>query len=398
MKAKIFLAALAGVALAGCVTDNEYEVTPESGKAKIVFESPVMYNQGAGTRAEYYGEIGSHQYAQGGVTYTYPRAENFQIYAVQHTGDFAGWAAATAAGFNDTGITYDSSLDGWAPKNNGSYYHWPSGQSMSFAACSPADLEQSGSCQRAYSATGLTITNFQVPATADKHYDLMFSERTVNRSSASMLQGADYYSGVPIKFQHALSSIHFSLRNSSSEKVVLTKVSLYGVHDTGTFTEGLVEDPNDYTKYVRGENVNPDWNVTPGSPLVAEEEAYVAFDGELEFPTNAQYISNLLTQAENAGNTSKNHVLLVLPQSLSDDAKLRVDYTVNGSPAYKIVNLNTAVEDKENGAVISSWVMGTRYTYRLYYSEESASQDKIYFAPSSDGWKDAGTAVIELKN
>ena len=111
MKAKIFLAALAGVALAGCVTDNEYEVTPESGKAKIVFESPVMYNQGAGTRAEYYGEIGSHQYAQGGVTYTYPRAENFQIYAVQHTGDFAGWAAATPAGFNDTGITYDSSLD-----------------------------------------------------------------------------------------------------------------------------------------------------------------------------------------------------------------------------------------------------------------------------------------------
>ena len=42
--------------------------------------------------------------------------------------------------------------------------------------------------------------------------------------------------------------------------------------------------------------------------------------------------------------------------------------------------------------------MGTRYTYRLYYSAESASQDKIYFSPSSEGWKDAGVGVIELKN
>lgn len=405
MKTRLFLAALAGVALASCVTDKEYDVPAQNENIKIAFDSPVMYDND--TRANYHGEIGSHQYAEGGITYSYPRAEDFQIYAIEHSDNFEGWGASgnTAAGFNNSSVSYDSSLDGWAPKNNGSYYHWPSGKNMSFAACSPAGLEQtSGWDGRRYGATGLTLEDFKVPANAEKHFDLMFSTRVVNQTSANMVHGADYYSGIPLQFQHALSSIHFSLMNSSSEKVVLTKISLYGVHDTGTFNENITENTSNYAEYIRktssnaSGNVDPKWTIDSGATKLSEGDAYVAFDGALEFPAQAQYISNMLTQSNNAENTSKNHVLLLMPQTLNEDAKLRVDYTVNNSPAYKIVELKDAIENKTGGSAITEWVMGTRYTYRLHYSAASASQDKIYFSPKSDEWKDAGVAVIELKN
>lgn len=389
MKTRLFLAALAGVALASCVTDKEYDVPAQNENVKIAFDSPVMYDND--TRANYYGEVGSHQYPPGSTIYSYPRNEDFQIYAVEHNGGFAGWASATKAAFDDTSISRDPDLDGWAPKDNESYYYWPSGKMMSFAACSPANLEQSVS--RTYGANGLTITNFKVPA-VDHQYDLMFSQRTVNNTSSSMIQGADKYSGVPILFQHALSSIHFSIMNSSDETVILKQISVYGIHDTATFNENIAETPSNYALYERGNNVNPAWINTNPNAEITSTNPYLAFTGTLTFPASAQYISSMLS--DNPSNTSTNHVLLLLPQELSDDAVLKVDYTVNGADAHKIVKLNSAVD--QSSQYITRWEMGTKYTYRLHYSEESASQDKIYFSPSSDSWRDAGVAVIELKH
>ena len=402
MKTRFFLAALAGVALASCVTDKEYDVSAQNENVKIGFNSPVMYNNN--TRAEYHGEVGNHQYAQGGTIYSYPQEEQFRVYAVQHTGSFAGWAAENAQvfeGLNGSVVTYDKSLDGWATATD---YFWPAGKAVSFAAVSPADLEQGTEWNgTSYGADGLTIEDFTVPADPKEHFDLMFSKRALNQTASGMNHGASYYSGVPIQFQHALSSIHFSLRNDTSSEVVLKKISLYGVHETGTFKENIDESD---LGYERGGNVNPKWEIANEATLLDENHAYVAFDGTepgdegVTFPVNAQYITNLIGSSKTMGD---NHVLLVMPQVLTNDAKLIVDYTVNGNAAQKIVSLNAAPTLKKgtedySGEFINEWVMGTRYTYRLYYSAESASQDKIYFAPASDGWQDALTAVIELKN
>lgn len=404
MKTRFFLAALAGVALASCVTDKEYDVSAQNENVKIGFNSPVMYNNN--TRAVYHGEVGNHQYVQGGTIYSYPQEEKFRVYAVQHSGSFAGWEAENAEefeGLNGSEVTYNNSLDGWATATD---YFWPAGKSVSFAAVSPADLEQgSGWNGTSYGKDGLTIENFTVPADPNNHFDLMFSKRALNQTASGMNHGASYYSGVPIQFQHALSSIHFSLRNDTSSEVVLKKISLYGVHDTGTFNENIDESKG--LGYERGGNgnVNPKWTIADEATLLDEDHAYVAFNGMnsgegVTFPFNAQYITNLIGNSETMG---ENHVLLVMPQVLTNDAKLIVDYTVNGNAAQKIVSLNAAptlIKGTEDysGEFINEWVMGTRYTYRLYYSAESASQDKIYFAPASDGWKDALTAVIELKN
>ena len=404
MRTKLFLAALAGVALASCVTDKEYDFRSQNEPAKITFDSPVMYDSNEGTRANYHGEISPDL-----GRYSYPTKEDFQIYAVQHSGDFAGWANATPAAFNNTSVSYDFDIDGWAPKANGQYYFWPDGK-MSFAACSPAALDQpDGYGTRTYGATGLTITNFKVPADASKQFDLMFSQRTLNQTSANMNHDATYYSGIPIQFLHALSSIRFSISNKSSYTVVLKKITLYGVYDTATFKENITEESEDYTKYTivngnNGGNVNPGW----GNPenKVSSTTPYVAFDGNVEFPREARYVSDLVNNEELPNNTGNVNILLLLPQTLPAGAQLKIDYTVNGSSASKVVNLRDAKivnktqgnagEGETTATPVTEWKLGTRYTYRLKYSAEAADKDKIYFSPKSDTWHDAGVAEIDL--
>ena len=397
MKTRLFLAALAGVALVSCVTDKEYDVPAQNEKVKIAFDSPVMYDNN--TRANYYGEIG--EIKSGTTIHTYPKDEEFVVYAVEHEGDFAGWNTATTPhALNGKTVTYDPDLDGWADATQEHY--WPAGK-MSFAASSPADLENAADA-RTYGAEGLEITNFTVPEVGNQ-YDLMFSKRATNKTSSSMLQGANAFSGVPIEFQHALSSIHFSLRNTTEAEVILKKISLYGIHETGTFKEGINETKG--LGYDRSEsgNVTPEWEIAENAEFVSEGDAYKAFetsDSErgATFPKSAKYIADILDDNEADGGT--NHALLLLPQELTDKAMLKVEYTINGSPATKKVYLKNALKLTADGDVsstaITTWEMGTKYTYRLYYSAESASQDKIYFSPSSEGWKDAGVGVIELKN
>ena len=394
MRTKLFLAALAGVALASCVTDNENVEANLKEGVKIVFDSPVLYNNNSQTRANVFGEISAETVGDGD---SYPTAEQFQIYAVQHTGNLTGWADATNAEFNDTSIAYEPNIDGWIPiRSTGGFYFWPGGEDkMSFAACSPADLACAGAT-RTYGAAGLTIDNFQVSLDASKQYDLMFSKRAVNKTSADMMHSEGQYSGVPIEFQHALSSIRFSLLNSSNETVVLKKITLYGAKDTGKFEEGIVESAGIDTYVVGTEgNVHPIW--TPTENRVAQANAYIAFEGEVTFPTgNPQYVADL-DKADNDKDITADvcNMLLLMPQALTKDVKIHVEYTVNGQLATKTVDVVDATKT-DNKSQLTKWEMGNRYAYRLLYSAESANKDKIYFAPSTEGWKEAGAYEIEL--
>ena len=395
MKKILLGTAIVSVALASCVSEEANHLANQM-KSKITFDSPVMYGN-ENSRANVYGEIGNHSYGvegAGQVTYSYPQNELFQIYAVNHEGDFAGWKENQKADFNNTAIAYDSDVDGWAPKNGDNYYYWETGKKMTFAACSPAELDVDG-CVRTYGAAGLTITDFAVNADPQKQYDLLFSTRSCNNTSENMQSGADKYSGVPVKFQHALSSIRFSLRNTSSETVVLTKITIDKVKYKGTFTENIEEKAENYAQYERGVNVNPKWTVA--SDVITEE--YKAFEGEVTFPSEAQYVTQLVAKADN---DSEVHQLLLMPQELSEDAKVTVYYTVNGTPNTKEVtlkglnsvkNVDTAHEEY---VAINAWEMGKRYTYRLYYSAATALKDKIYFAPETDNWEDVDVIVVKL--
>lgn len=377
--------------MSSCVSDQMNSAGEVTGPVKLTFDSPVLTSN-SGTRANYYGEVGNHTYEGSSTVYTYPKEEDFTIYAVQHDGDFAGWTSATPHEINNTTVRFDQSVDGWAPKTAANeYYYWPAGK-MSFAASSPADLELPGA-DRTYGANGLTITDFEIQNDAAKQYDLLFSTRTINKTSADMIQGASYYSGIPIQFQHALSSVRFSIKNETDADVVLKEIKVYGVKYKGDFAENLAENTSDYSQYVRGDNVNPEW--TLDSDIIDEANGYEGFHGSVTFPISAQYVASLAaSDTDAADENEESHQLLLMPQTLSDDACVKVTYTVNGHQHSKIAKFNEWKDTSNND--VDAWQMGVRYTYRLVYSQGTADKDKIYFSPSTDQWVEHDVIVIDL--
>lgn len=380
MKKHLFLVALAGVALAGCVK-NEVEA-PAAKDVKIGFASPVL-NSNVDTKASVYGEIGNHNYPGTSVNYTYPREESFRIFAVEHSGALTSWTDATATAFNNTSISYNSSLDAWAPlTSEGGFYYWPDNKQLSFAAVSPAELDVDG-VAATYGAAGVQIEDFVVDDDPAQQYDLLFSKRETNKTAADMVDtGADYYSGIPITFQHALSSIHFSLKKdaSVSENVSLVSITLKNAINKATFNENITNE----TTYAS----SPAWTVSTDA---TDKKDYESFRGLVEFPITAQYVSDIAAKdGEDDGDVS--HPLLMVPQTLGDEVVVEVEYKVGSEVKTRSVQLNKY----PISAPITSWEVGTRYTYRLYYSKDAQMDDIIYFAPSTEGWTEGGTIEVIL--
>lgn len=373
MKKHLLFVALAGVALAGCVK-NEIETTQDK-DVKIGFATPVLY-QNIDTKVNVYGEIGSHKYDGTETIYTYPREEQFKIFAVEHVGDLTSWDEATKAAFNETAISYNTSLDAWVPlKADGGFYYWPDGEKLSFAAMSPAELAVAGATV-AYDSKGLTINEFAIADEPEKQYDLLYSERAANMTSADMVDGADYYSGVPITFKHALSSIHFSLKTDVTETVTLKSITLKNAQNMGAFKENFNESDSKRA---------PEWIVSENS----QPEDYVSFTGSVNFPMNPQYVS-ALAAADGTADDDKSHPLMMMPQDLGDDVVVEVVYTVGGETKTRTVQLNQYPATDP----ITEWEVGTKYTYRLFYSKNAQIQDIIYFSPETEGWAEGG--IIEV--
>jgi len=286
-------------------------------------------------------------------------------------------------------------VDGWAPKQaNGDYYVWPSEtKKMSFAASSPANLELPGAT-RTYGANGLTIENFEVQGQSAKQYDLLFGQRAVNKTSGDMLHGATYYSGIPLNFEHALSSVRFSVQNETDAVVVLNEVRVGGVKYKGKFTENLTEGTTEYTAAPKWDvdeealnsNVNLKENPTVG---------YLGFKGAITFTREARYVAAIAaSDTDEDGENEESHQLILMPQELGDEAEIYVGYTVNGSFHSKVAQIKGLLDVK--GVAVNKWDMGVRYTYRLVYSSSTAAKDVIYFAPSTEAWVEHDVIVVEL--
>ena len=377
MKKHLFFVALASVALVSCVK-NEVESPVKEG-VRIGFASPVLYSN-MGTKASVYGEIGSHKYEGTETVYTYPREEKFKIFAVEHSGNLTSWDAAAPTDFNGAAISYNRSLDAWAPlKADGGFYYWPDNLQLSFAAMSPAELDVAGATT-AYSSTGLVITDFVVADEPAKQYDLLYSDRAVNKTAKDMKDyGASYYGGIPIMFQHSLASIHFSLKTDATETVNLLNIQLKNVKNKGTFKENITNEA-DFAR-------NPEWTVADDAAV----KNYTSFTGEVEFPLNPQYVS-ALAALDGTDDNDVSHPLLMMPQALGNDVVVEVKYEVGGEVKTRTVQLNQYPATNP----ITAWAVGTKYTYRLVYSREAQRNDIIYFSPETDVWADGGIIEVTL--
>ena len=343
MKKSFLLAAFAGILLAGCTSDEQTEVATSRTDNPIVFNSPIVNAQ---TRVAQPGEqVGP-----------YKTSESFHVYGVWSASDLATWGAASQ--YMDTDVKYreistDIKQNYWASDET---YYWPKVGKLSFAAYSPAGC----SGLKSYGATGLTIENFEIEGTTANQYDLMYSERSLNRTNSLQLGSSvtpTYKSGVDIQFKHALSSIKFQAKTSenySNTTIRIKKIEIGGTYYKGTFNE-TVTDGASYTS-------SPSWNVD--NDIITTN--YVAYEDETG-----------ITISTSAKPVQSNDVIL-LPQTLPDGAQFTITYTIQSQSSNEITQ--TATQTIK--VLTPTWEMGKRYTYTIVFTLH-----QIFFTPEVSAWE-----------
>lgn len=414
MKKNLFVMAMAGMALASCVSDEVAEVTQKNEQVKISFDGPVLYNN-AESRAKVYKEYsyftynGENEKFPG--NYSYPREEKFIVFSNLYTGDFTNWSD-DANYWGDKPyieVSYVDAINGWTSKQP---YYWPSEGKLAFAACSPSELspmksedeveDGSTAASVTYGSTGFTIDNFKVSDNPDYQYELLYSSRSFN-NVGNQSGSAGFYNGAKIKFKHALSSIHFAVKKERGLQtdIILRKITLKNVRTTGKFNENV----NETTKIS-----NPEWTINSD----VETHDYVVYDiKEVEtteavhFPDlTPEHIHELSKSITNDYSTS----LLLLPQDLTvEDTPIiaeviyqigeiedengnnikTVTVELGGRKGQDIANENAEIE-------VNKWLPGKKYTYVLNYSAYSQAKDQIYFAPEVSPWERIDLIYIDL--
>ena len=363
MKKYLFFAALTSVALASCVND-ENDNTIDA-PVPLTFEAPSVKTQ---TRV-YAGEIA-------GVVY--PENESFQVFCRIYNDDdeFKGWES------DGTYITKDYfDAAGEKASHDGSYWststkhYWPSaGHALAFAAYSPAQDRLNAGATVTYGADGLTITNFSPANDSEDQYDLMYSDRVSGLTKAN-----NGNSHVALTFHHALASIVFSTSEAAEGmSYKITDLSIQcTIHPTGTFKQNY----NESTK-----TDSPKWTTSVSTAVNYSPEIPAAGITVTTSPT-------IFTAGQSA--------LLLIPQSIPDDAQVTVQYEattetapINTTEHTQVIKLKDfkLVDNASN--TIETWERGKRYIYRISFGETS----HIYFKPSVTEWESGGTAVYTINN
>ena len=363
MKHILIISALALAFLTGCVSRESY--SPEEKNQEIRFSSPVVEGM---TKAPYPGEISG----------AYPTEENFTVFAVRHATTFQGWTTNATMYMNRVECAFDDGYDnqtagsgGWssAKVEGGRVYYWPKDGVLTFAGYSPSSAhaeypfgDGDGMGKINYGPTGLTITNYSVNSNVANQTDLMFCERTYNKTSSSSDNNSTY-DGVDMTFRHALSSIRFSIKKKEEYPgytMTLTNISVKGVKYKGSFAENIQNETSATYSSL------PAW--TPAEGLAS----YTVYDdtGGIELTSHTDYQqlpqgAILLPQVFKEGSTV-----------LNAGAGISIDYAVQtGSMTVK---QNAVIPLSE---LTEKWEMGKRYTYNIIIE-----YDRISVGPTVEGW------------
>lgn len=345
MKKFFLFAAMAGVALTGCVK-TESEVAVKSDSNRIVFDSPVVSSV---TRALIDGT-------------EYPDNVPFSVYA-QYKNDDTG---EDLLYMNNVTTKYVTSTPGtnqesWIPDGN---YYWPKQGTLSFAAYSPTAAQDAFTSVAWTDAAGFTFTGFNAVTNNDatKLYDLMYSDYVAKQTQA---EEGDYdrYYGIQLTFRHALSALVFNAKTEedygADAVIKITNIEVLNPAGSGDLS------------VTNGTGSRANW--TPGADVTS-----MAVTGV----TGATQLTNTEAQQGNE--------MLMVPQAFDGDVKVKITYTMQMATSAAPVThtyekaLNSLEEsDGASTTAHDGWDASRRYIYNIIIG-----LDRIYFAPKVTDWED----------
>ncbi len=379
MKKNLLLLSLAGLAIASCTSDEN--LSENASKSRLRFETPLM----SAVTKSVTGEIGG---------LIYPIEEKFDIYGIQYSGDFKGWAASTDVKdfwTGESGLTVETASHvgsstgvnaAWATAHD---YFWVNEPyKLAFAAYSPSDAK--GDATIAYDETGFTFADFKVKDDVAAQYDLMYSDRQFDCTRNKYEN-----TGIPLKFNHALSSIVFAAIEEVEKKTYeITDVQLIGsIKNTGTFKQNILEQSS-ATPYT--ETTEPEWD---NCTVVGGTDGKITYTPAIE---NGLYT----VTGANDEFTGGKSAILAIPQDVPANAYVKLSYTVRTELTGGNEKVDTYVKDiplsefiitGTEGDKIEEWEIGYRYVYLINFG----GSKKIFFVPTVNEWKQGGTAAYTIK-
>lgn len=332
------LCVLLSVMAAGCMKYSADPACQEGGNLPISFSAPVVSTI---TKAD-------------ASCAAYPESSSFGVYALYcPDGNFAGWENTSGAKpyIDGAEFRYDGALDDATPGKGGWVsdppYYWPTAGKMTFAAWSPYSVKKTYGPGFSYGKTGLSIEGF---TTGPKDgVDLMYSERVYDKSSS--LGANSVHDGIDIVFHHALAALSFRAASSVSGVTVdITKIMIWGISRKGDFHENVRETATSPSTYVS----EPVWTdvtdkYTDSDPLVVDWS---------------------MSSYSGGGKVSPSHDMFIIPQAISDGARMKVYYTVKVGDSSPVPAVSQEVElsgrkTVSQEAVLDEWKMAHRYVYTL---------------------------------
>ena len=388
MYGRIIIFVVSAIAALSCVKVEQDGVSV----LRISFEDPVV---GSLTKADpnHVGEIEGK----------YPQTEHFSVFARHHTGDYQAWDTPGNVNYmTDVETGYFDAVQGWDPDACGDPYFWPNGGKLTFAGYSPSIAKEDAAGGLTYGAEGLVMTDFTVdcrstltPQTDVTYYDLMYSERTYNKTAST---GGTSYKGVNLNFRHALSSVAFKVKlreeinnvaddGQTLNSIVLNRISVRQAYKTATFRENITDGP--------AYQAAPQWTDYKDE-MDLETEYYSTYE-DMSAGFHIEHVSSAVEP------TGSRHVLLI-PQPFDHGDKevvIRVNYTVtvNNKTTRQIVDVPLMTSNEglpfkdQNDNTIEAWQMGKRYVYTLEFGLY-----KIYFAPAVEVWNDIEVPDVNVGN
>lgn len=340
MKKFFLFAAMAGVALTGCVK-TESEVAVKSDSNRIVFDSPVVSSV---TRALIDGT-------------EYPTDVPFSVYA-QYKNDNTG---ENLLYMNNVTTKYSATSpsptgkSSWVPVGN---YYWPKEGTLSFAAYSPTAASTVFNSVAWTDDSGFTFDDFNAATNQTNSYDLMYSDYVANQKQTNEQDYPQYY-GIQLTFKHALSALVFRAQaadNYTGAEIKVTKIEVLEAYNQGDLTTNNADN-------------SAGWS-------------------DFKNPTTME-VKNLTSTVLTTNYVQQGDVLLMVPQGFDHNGgvQVKITYTIDTDSDATMTQTHTVALSTltENGTATAhaDWKMGKRYTYDI-----TIGLDRIYFAPQVTDWED----------
>ncbi len=385
MKKVLIFAAAAALVLAGCAKNEVVSTVGANEEIPIGFSNyaPRALTKANGTLVD-----------NGAL----PAGSKIGIYGYSNgTTALPGNAAGVKPEFmNNALVTYASTSATATASDPVRYWPRTTTNVLSFYGYYPYDNDAITAKPSSGNA-GLGTFSFTQPAAVADMVDFMVSN--VANDQYYYTDGTDGYAEnpsavkanngvVPLTFNHMLSKVNFKFSHNvalaSGDKIVVTGVSLAAVKTTGTLTPSYTAPATPGTLGTTSFS----WGTSAATPAAVTVPIFNAGDGGQTLLKDTPTINN----GSDGTATSADTDFLFIPQSLSDDVTITINYDIiqNGTTT------NNTVTKKLNaiefgGSALTAWEINKFYTYSFIIG-----LNEIKFTGNVADWVNGGTGTLNI--